>query len=83
MVLKKYFLKHKSKVIIDRNYQNFERDKFRVEIDNDILTYDLNNMEYWHFINLFTEIFINYLRVNQGKFKTKDLCKAIINCSRH
>ena len=45
MVLKKYFLKHKSKVIIDRNYQNFERDKFRVEIDNDILTCDLYNID--------------------------------------
>ena len=45
MVLKKYLLKHKSKVIIDRNYQNFERDKFRVEIDNDILTCDLYNID--------------------------------------
>lgn len=46
---------------------------------------DSNNIEYWNFLNLFTEILIkhaplkkNTLRANQGKFVTKDIHKAMI-----
>lgn len=48
-----------------------------------------NNIEYWNFLNLFTEILIkhaplkkNILRANQGKFVTKGIHKAMMNCSR-
>ena len=50
---------------------------------------DSNNIEYWNFLNLFTEILIkhaplkkNILRANQGKFVTKGIHKAMMNCSR-
>ena len=42
--------------MIYREYGNFRNDKFRIELDNDILKCILNDMEYQHFLNLFIEI---------------------------
>ena len=54
-----------------------------------MLKHDLGNMEYQHFLNIFIEILNKhapmkqkYLRVNQGRFMTKDLHKAIMKRSR-
>ena len=88
-VLKQYFPKPKPKVINYRDYRNFRNDEFRAELDNKILKYDINNIEYQHFLNIFIEILnkhapmkIKYFRVNQGKFMTKGLHKAIVKPSR-
>ena len=50
---------------------------------------DLGNIEYQHFLNIFTDIFNKhapmkqkYLRGNQGRLMTKDLHKAIMKRSR-
>ena len=34
----------------------FSNNEFRAELDNKMLKYDLGNMEYQHFLNIFTEI---------------------------
>ena len=44
-IIKQYFPKQKPKVIMYRDYQNFRNDLFRAELDNEILKYDLNNIE--------------------------------------
>lgn len=76
----------KTKVIIYRDYQNFWNDKFRAELDNGILQYDVNNREYQHFLNILTKILSKhgkkYLGANQGRLMTKELHKAIKNRSR-
>ena len=88
-VLRRYFPKLKPKVIIYRDYQNFRNDEFRAELDNELLKHDLNNIEYQHFLNIFTETLNSYapmkqkyIRANQGKFMTKHLHKAIMKRSR-
>ena len=74
----------KPKVVNYRYYRDFWNDEFRAELDNQILKCDINNIEYQHFLNAFTEILnkhapmkIKYLRTNQGKLITKDLHKAL------
>ena len=88
-VLKQYFPKLKSKVVNYRDYRNFRNNEFRAELDNEMLKYDLGNMEYQHFLNIFIEVLNKhapmkqkYLRANQGRFMTKDLHKAIMKRSR-
>ena len=39
-----------------KRLQSVRNDKIRAELNNQILKCDLNNMEYQHFLNLFTEI---------------------------
>ena len=72
-----------------KDYQNFRKNEFRAELDNEMLKHDLGNMEYQHFLNIFIEILNKhapmkqkYLRANQGRFMTKDLHKAIMKRSR-
>ena len=88
-VLKKYFPKTKPKIVYYRDYRNFRNDEFRAELDKEILKHDITNIEYQYFLNIFIEILkehasmkIKYLRVNQGKFMTKGLPKAIMKRSR-
>ena len=77
-VLKQYFPKLKSKIVNYRDYRKFRNDEFRAEIDNKILKHDINNMEYQHFLNIFTDILNKHapmkqkcLRENQGRFTIK------------
>ena len=84
-VLKQYFPKTKSKIVYYRDYRNFRNGEFRAELDNEILKHDITNIEYQYFLNIFIELLkehapmkIKYLRVNQGKFMTKGLPKAIM-----
>ena len=72
-----------------RDYQNFQNNEFRAELDNEMSKHDLGNMEYQHFLNIFIDILNKhapmkqkYLRANQGRFMTKDLHKAIMKRSR-
>ena len=87
-VLKQYFPKLKPKVVNYRDYRNFRNNKFRTELDTEMLKHDLGNMECQHFLNIFIEILNEraprkqkYLRANQGRFMTKDLHKAIMKRS--
>ena len=88
-VLKQYFPKLKPKVVNYRDYRNFRNNEFIAELDNVMLKHDLGNMEYQHFLNIFTEILNKhapmkqkYLRANQERFMTKDLHKASMKRSR-
>ena len=87
-VLKQYFPKPKPKIVNYRDYRKFRNDEFRAELDNEILKYDINSIEYQHFLNILIEILnkhgpmkVKYLRANQGKFMTKGLHKAIMKHS--
>ena len=51
-VLKQDFHKVKPQVVNYRDYRNFRNEKFRAQLDNEILKHDINNMEYQHFLNL-------------------------------
>ena len=89
-VLKQYFPKLKPKVVNYRDYRNFRNEKFRAQLDNEILKHDINNMEYQHFLNIFKEVLSKhapikqkYLRANQGIFMTKNLHKTIMKRSRN
>ena len=88
-VLKQYFHKVKPQVVNYRDYRNFRNEKFRAQLDNEILKHDINNMEYQHFLNIFIEVLNKhapmkqkYLRANQERFMAKNLHKAIMKRSR-
>ena len=88
-VLKQYFLKPKPKVVNYKDYRKFRNVEFRAELDNEISEFDISNMEYQHFVNIFIEILNKhapmkqkYLRANQGRFMTKDLHKTIMKRTR-
>ena len=89
-VLKQYFPKLKPKVVNYRDYQNFQNNEFRAELDNEMSKHDLGNMEYQHFLNIFIDILNKHSRMkqsnfreNQRRFMTKDVHKAIMKRSRH
>ena len=63
-VLKQYIPKQKPMVMIYRNYQNFQDEIFRAELDNEILKCDLNNIAYQHFLNLLTEVLGKHAPLN-------------------
>ena len=71
IVLKQYFAKQKPKVIIYWDYQKFQNNKFRAEHDNEILKCDLNNMEYQHFLNLFTKVFKKHAHLKKTYLEAK------------
>ena len=47
------FPKLKPNVANYRDYRKFPNDKFRLELDNEILKHNINNMEYPNFLNIF------------------------------
>ena len=56
-----------------RDYQNFQNNEFRAELDNEKSKHDLGYMEYQHFLNIFIDVLNKhapmkqkYLRANQG-----------------
>ena len=52
-VLKPYFPKQKPNTVSYRSYKRFRNNSFRTELDNELLKYDLCNIEYQHFLNIF------------------------------
>ena len=54
-VLKMHFQKKKPNVVVHRDFKKFRNDLFRLELDNELIKHDINNIEYDHFINIFTE----------------------------
>ena len=82
-VLKQHFPKQKPRVVIHRQYKNFRNDYFRIELENALLKYDFNNIDYDNFIKTFltvsdkyAPIKKKYLRANHANIVTKQLRKA-------
>ena len=42
-------------IVVHRDFKKFRNDLFRLELDNELIKHDINNIEYDHFINIFTE----------------------------
>ena len=89
IVLKQHFPKQKPKVVIHRQYKNFRNDYFRIELENALLKYDINNIDYDNFIKTFLTVLDKhapikkkYLRANHANFVTKQLRKAIMKRSK-
>ena len=87
--LKQHFPKHKPKVVIHRQYKNLRNDYFRMELENALLKYDFNNIDYDNFIKTFVTVLDKhapikkkYLRANHANFVTKQLRKAIMKRSK-
>ena len=87
-VLKQHFPKQKPRVVIHRQYKNFRNDYFRIELENALLKYDINNIDYDNFIKTFLTVLDKhapikkkYLRANHANFVPKQLRKAIMRRS--
>ena len=69
-VLKQHFPKQKPRFVIHQHYKNFSNDYFRIELENALLKYDFNNIDYDNFIETLTvldkdaPIKKKYLRAN-------------------
>ena len=88
-VLKSYFPKQKSNIVSYRSYKRFRNNSFRTELDNKLLKYDLCNIEYQHFLNIFLDILNKhapikkkYISANQSNFMTRKLSKTIMKRSK-
>ena len=46
-----HFLKQKPNIVSYRSYKRFCNNSFRTEPDNELLKYDLCNIEYQHFLS--------------------------------
>ena len=84
-----HFPKKKPNIVVHRDFKKFRNDLFCLELDNELIKHDINNIEYDHFINIFTETLSKhaplkkkYFRANQSGFMTKDLNKAIMKRSK-
>ena len=84
-VLKQHFPKQKPRVVIHQQYKNFRYDCFKIELENALLKYDINNIDYDNFIKTFLAVLVKhvpikkkYLRANHANFVTKQLRKAIM-----
>ena len=87
-VLIQHLPKQKHRVAIHRQYKNFRNDYFRIELENALLKYDFNNINY-DFIETFltvldwhTPIKEKYLGASHANFVTKQLRKAIMKRSK-
>ena len=88
-VLKSHFPKQKPNIVSYRSYKRFRNNSFRTELDNELLKYDLCNIEYQHFLNIFLDILNKhapikkkYIRANQSNFMTGKFSKAIMKRSK-
>ena len=59
-VLKQHFPKQEPSVVIQRQYKNFRNDYFRIELENALLKYDFNNIDYDNFIDTFLTVLYKY-----------------------
>ena len=89
-VSKSHFPKQKPNIVSYRSYKRSRSNSFRTKLDNQLLKYDLCNIEYQHFLKIFLDILnkhapINkkkYIRANQSNFMTGKLSKAIMKRSK-
>ena len=87
--MKQHFPKQKPKAVIHRKYKLLRKDYFRIELENALLKYDINNIDYDNFIKTFLTVLDKhapikkkYLRANHANFVTKQLRKAIMKISK-
>ena len=86
-VLKQHFPKEKPKVVIHRHYKNFRNDYFRIELENALLKYNFNNIDYDNFIKTFLTVLDKhapikekYLRANHANFEWHSLKSGLETC---
>ena len=79
----------KFKTIKYRNYNSFDKDKFRClfknrlnELYTDDMTVDIFKMVFLNFLNKFAPLKKKYLRANHSRFVNKELNKVIMQRSR-
>ena len=75
--------------VIHRQYKNFRNDYFRIVLENALLKYDINSIDYDNFIKTFLTVLDKhdpikkkYLRVNHANLVAKQLRKAIMKRSK-
>ena len=68
-VLKQYFPKQKPGVIIHRQNKNFRNDYFRAELENALLKYDINNIDYDNFIKTFLTVLDKHAPIKKNIYR--------------
>ena len=88
-VLKSHFPKQKPNIVSYCSYKRFRNNSVKTELDNELLKYNLCNIEYQHFLNIFLDVLNKhapikkkYIRANQSNFMTRKLSKAIMKRSK-
>ena len=88
-VLKFFYKKQKPKIIHYRNYKTFNANLFKEELNNDLLSIDINNAELVGFTNTVLSILDKHapikrkcIRANNSAFLTKELRAAIMQRSK-
>ena len=70
-VLKSHFPKQKPNIVSYRSYKRFRNNSFRTELDNELLKYDLCNIEYQHFLNIFLDILNKHAPIKKKVYQSK------------
>ena len=70
-VLKSHFPKQKPNVVSYRSYKRIRNNSFRTELDNELLKYDLCNIEYQHFLNIFLDILNKHAPIKKKVYQSK------------
>ena len=84
-VLKLYFPKQKPNIQNFRDYKRFQNNLFRSELDYELSKFDVCNLEFELFLNIFIEILNKHAPIKkkyQGELMSKELNKAIMSRSR-
>ena len=88
-VLKSYFKKKQPKIVSYRDYKRFSNENFQNELNLALHPYDLSNLNFDTFENIFMGIFdkhvpikLKYLRANDSPFMNKELRKQVMLRSR-
>ena len=55
-----FLSKNLANTVSYHSYKKFRNNSFRTELDNELLNYDLQNIEYQHFLNIFLDILNKY-----------------------
>ena len=88
-MLKTFYKRQKPTIIQNTNYNTFNEQLFRIELDKELAKIDLNNAELAEFHNEFLSVFnkhnpVKYIhiRANNSSYMTKSIRKEIMFRSR-
>ena len=88
-VLKIFYKKQKPKIIYYRNYNTFNANLFKEELNNELLSIDINNAGLVEFTSTVLSVLDKhatikrkYIRANTSAFLTKELRAAIMQRSK-
>ena len=70
-VLISHFPKQKPNIVSYRSHKRFCNSSFRTELDNELLKYDLCNIEYQHFLNIFFDISNKHTPIKTKVYQSK------------